>query len=252
MASRLSRMWASATCAARRGAAGAVSSCAQRARVAGAAAGASAVPQSASAVPQSARPPAHLVRLGGDLLDGVVDALLQVLAHAVARHHAHDHVALLRAGVHQRPGPNVGHAVVDDHLARHAGHHLQVAGGACAGGEGRGAGSGQQPARGPITARHCAARQGSQHGPKQLRRAPAPAHSPLVTSAWPKMISSAARPPRAPTMRAKIWLLEMSVGSSPGMNQVRPRAWPLGMSVTFCTGSWPACRVPQMAWPTSW
>ena len=55
-----------------------------------------------------------------DLLHGAVDALLQVLAHAVARHHAHDHVPAHGGGVHEAPRPDVRHAVVDHHLAGHA------------------------------------------------------------------------------------------------------------------------------------
>mmetsp|Transcript_6545 Transcript_6545/g.23763 ORF Transcript_6545/g.23763 Transcript_6545/m.23763 type:complete len:557 (+) Transcript_6545:137-1807(+) len=76
--------------------------------------------------------------------------------------------------------------------------------------------------------------------------------APVVTSASPKITSSAARPPRAPTTRAKICCLEIKDGSSPGMNHVKPLAWPRGIKVTFCTGSWPGVKVPQMAWPTSW
>eukprot|EP00983_Pelagomonas_calceolata_P048256 1140985-Pelagomonas_calceolata.AAC.2 len=64
----------------------------------------------------------HLVGPHADGAHILIDALLQVLAHGVAGHHAHQHVARLRAGVHEAPWADVAHAIVDDHLARHASH----------------------------------------------------------------------------------------------------------------------------------
>mmetsp|Transcript_12697 Transcript_12697/g.33750 ORF Transcript_12697/g.33750 Transcript_12697/m.33750 type:complete len:691 (-) Transcript_12697:111-2183(-) len=68
----------------------------------------------------------NIVRLVADLHHVCVDILQQLLRRAVARHHAHDHVSALCAGILQAVLADVGHAEHGHHLLRNVRHHVQV------------------------------------------------------------------------------------------------------------------------------